>query len=96
MSVDVNESTRREHATVLVARMKLRDQTSQAIKCSGEIRCGCGMLLPVHCLYKCLYCGCWFCRICAHKHFGSQDGPVPTEEWRAERDAAAEKPEAKS
>lgn len=68
-------------------RVRLRLQMTEAIRCVGSITCECGTSLPVHCLYKCLYCGRWFCRVCAHKHFGTDSGPVPTEEWRAELEA---------
>ncbi len=74
---------------MMVARMKLRMQMEQAICSHGDITCGCGTSLPIRCMYKCLYCGCWFCRICAHKHFGTDDGPVPVEEWKAQEAAAS-------
>jgi hypothetical protein len=58
------------------ARVRLRRQMTEAVRCVGEVTCECGSSLPIHCMYKCLYCGRWFCRICAHNHFGSAGGPA--------------------
>ncbi|MCK5606414.1 hypothetical protein KAR91_31220 [Candidatus Pacearchaeota archaeon] len=35
-----------------------------------KIRCGCNKLIQWKYMYRCLYCGIWFCRECAEKHFG--------------------------
>ena len=34
------------------------------------INCECGRLTPMRHLFRCLYCGCWFCQTCAEVHFG--------------------------
>jgi len=76
-----------EHDKTIETRIKLRKQMEQAIRIVGDVTCQCGDVLPMRCMFKCLYCGLWFCRICAHEHFGSEGGPVPVEQWRAEMDA---------
>lgn len=35
-----------------------------------KIRCGCNKLVGWKYMYRCLYCGIWFCRDCAERHFG--------------------------
>ena len=34
----------------------------------------CGRKLPLWALYRCVYCGTWFCQSCAEKHFGKSRG----------------------
>ena len=34
------------------------------------MRCGCLVKLKIDEAYKCLYCGQWFCQLCAEVHFG--------------------------
>ena len=34
------------------------------------IRCGCHKLQKWEYMYRCLYCGVWYCRECAQEHFG--------------------------
>jgi len=34
------------------------------------IRCGCLKLVHWSQMYRCLYCGLWFCKKCAEQHFG--------------------------
>jgi hypothetical protein len=49
---------------------KAREQLSAAYKgCS--VKCSCGKVSgPVFKLYRCYYCGVFFCDICAAEHFG--------------------------
>lgn len=35
-----------------------------------KIECGCGLAAPIRFLFRCLYCGVWFCQTCAEEHFG--------------------------
>lgn len=35
-----------------------------------KIRCGCNKFISWMFMYKCLYCGVWFCKDCAEQHFG--------------------------
>ena len=35
-----------------------------------KIRCGCNKLVKFIYMYKCLYCGVWYCKECAEIHFG--------------------------
>lgn len=37
-----------------------------------KIRCGCNKLIALTEMYRCLYCGVWFCKACAEIHFGKQ------------------------
>lgn len=34
------------------------------------VTCECNTILPVEAAFRCLYCGIWFCRRCAERHFG--------------------------
>lgn len=34
------------------------------------VNCECGLLIPLRHMFRCLYCGCWFCQACAEVHFG--------------------------
>ena len=36
----------------------------------GTITCVCGQKRAVVKMYQCLYCGIWFCHVCAEAHFG--------------------------
>lgn len=35
-----------------------------------HITCECGATINMRFLFRCLYCGCWFCQRCAEVHFG--------------------------
>ena len=35
-----------------------------------KIRCGCNKLVSWKYMYRCLYCGIWYCADCAEVHFG--------------------------
>lgn len=35
-----------------------------------RIRCVCNNFVIWRYTYRCLYCGIWFCKDCAEKHFG--------------------------
>jgi len=35
-----------------------------------KIRCGCHKLVAWMHMYRCLYCGIWYCKDCAQLHFG--------------------------
>lgn len=35
-----------------------------------RIVCGCGNIRPIRFLYRCLYCGEYYCYQCAEVHFG--------------------------
>lgn len=42
------------------------------------IRCGCHKLVKYIYMYRCLYCGVWYCKECAEKHFGAKVAqPMP-------------------
>ena len=38
----------------------------------AKIRCGCLKLVPWQYMYRCLYCGIWYCKECAEEHFGAK------------------------
>ena len=50
----------------------------------GERLGGCASVQPVWKLYRCLYCGLWFCLRCGERHFGE------TRKARAQRLADGE------
>jgi hypothetical protein len=35
-----------------------------------RIVCGCGSIRPIRFMYRCLYCGEYYCFTCAELHFG--------------------------
>jgi hypothetical protein len=41
-----------------------------------KIRCGCNKLIGWQYMYRCLYCGIWYCKDCAEEHYGMKV-PVP-------------------
>lgn len=43
-----------------------------------KIRCGCRKLIVWWAMYRCLYCGVWYCKDCAEQHFGAK-APEPFE-----------------
>jgi len=51
----------------------LARQVTEA-KHEGAVTCECGLKLPLWgMVFRCFYCGCWFCRKCAGKHFGDEE-----------------------
>ena len=36
----------------------------------AKIRCGCNKMVSWQYMYRCLYCGIWYCKDCAEEHFG--------------------------
>ncbi|MFH1759878.1 MAG: hypothetical protein ABIA63_02130 [bacterium] len=38
-----------------------------------HITCECGKRPMMFYMFRCLYCGLWFCQSCAGKHFGCKD-----------------------
>lgn len=40
------------------------------VKKGKEITCRCKKTFPIQDMYRCLYCGVYFCLDCAEKHFG--------------------------
>jgi hypothetical protein len=51
----------------------IRKQNRIVIKNSFKMTCGCcEKITPVEWLYKCFYCGVWFCHKCAEDHFSSE------------------------
>ncbi len=37
-----------------------------------RIRCVCNNFVIWRYMYRCLYCGIWFCEACAEEHFGAK------------------------
>lgn len=58
-----------EEARALFAR-----QWQQAKR--GSVECECERVVQIRFMYRCLYCGIWFCQQCAEIHFGKT-----REEW---------------
>lgn len=46
------------------------EQHRQCATDPAKMQCICGRTLPVAFLFKCLYCGIWYCQKCAEIHFG--------------------------
>lgn len=49
---------------------------------SGTATCSCGRRREIRWFYRCLYCGEWFCHICAETHFGQT-----IKEYKKKKDA---------
>ncbi len=47
-----------------------RRQWIDSTKPAPTVTCGCGHAAPLRFLYRCLYCGLFFCERCAEAHFG--------------------------
>jgi hypothetical protein len=64
--------------------IRLRKQAAQAMQPVARVTCrgahpdnpewtdddDCGKTLPIWMMFRCLYCGFYFCQSCAEKHFG--------------------------
>lgn len=37
-----------------------------------KIQCGCKKLVGWQYMFRCLYCGIWYCKECAEVHFGAK------------------------
>jgi hypothetical protein len=70
-----------------LARARMRGQLADISEQPGSqtltVSCGsCGVRLYLVRAYRCLYCGVWFCRVCAQLHFGMRvpdDAPARKE-----------------
>jgi len=40
---------------------------------SALVTCGCGRRMAIECLFRCFFCGVFFCPKCAREHFGEED-----------------------
>ena len=47
----------------------IASQWRQAKGLSPKVTCECGLTAPLRFLFRCLYCGAWFCQTCAENHF---------------------------
>jgi hypothetical protein len=45
-------------------------QWREALGDATRVTCECGLAAPLRFLFRCLYCGCFFCQSCAEVHFG--------------------------
>jgi hypothetical protein len=54
---------------VLDKRALIRRQLD-AVTGDSAIECACKRYFPAARMYRCLYCGVWFCATCAEVHFG--------------------------
>jgi len=54
-----------------------RDQFRLAKEPHPKLPCGgCEGEFPIRFLYRCLYCGIWYCRACGKEHFGPNEQPT--------------------
>ena len=51
---------------------KQYEQLIESNTIDGEITCVCDLTYEIKYLYRCYYCGIWFCPVCAKKHFGKR------------------------
>lgn len=52
-----------------IKRAFVRRQTQEAMD-TAHVHCGCGKLRPTWLMYRCYYCGEFYCEPCAPEHFG--------------------------
>jgi hypothetical protein len=45
-------------------------QWHQVLSGVDKVTCECNRTLALACMFRCLYCGCFFCQTCAEVHFG--------------------------
>lgn len=67
-------------------RIIMRDQLKHVVTAPREqqimMTCPCGHRAVIWALYRCLYCGIFFCKTCAQEHFGYS---IPNEYSRNEQ-----------
>jgi len=63
-------------------------QWKMALGPTVMMKCGCGLEAPIRFMYRCLYCGEFYCQSCAERHFGKT-----REQYNAERAEAMKAPE---
>ena len=52
-------------------KLELVAKQTKQVHSTGIVTCECGNTVKVYGLiYKCFYCGVWFCHKCAKRHFG--------------------------
>lgn len=55
--------------------IKIRQQANQYMNDRTMVSCGeCSKSIVIWRLFKCLYCGVYFCEHCAKVHFGPNEG----------------------
>ena len=69
---------RAENHQFMYTQLKLvKDQEKDGVPVTNvKIRCGCLRLDKMLYMYRCLYCGIWFCKSCAEEHFGMRIPPA--------------------
>jgi hypothetical protein len=45
----------------------------RVIDAPHHVTCGCGRSMAIECLFRCFFCGVFFCEKCAREHFGEED-----------------------
>ncbi|WP_430010231.1 hypothetical protein [Methylophaga lonarensis] len=80
MNIDVGFSS--ESAKTVESQYRfLKTQYDDEVPAKAiKIRCPCLKLVPISRAYHCLYCGVFFCKECAEKHFGKT-----VDEYNAEK-----------
>lgn len=55
-------------------RERVREAAREAL--SGSVACaGCGVVQPLRIMFRCYFCGLWFCHVCGRVHFGPRPEP---------------------
>lgn len=62
----------KKHGIQNIGQMELMEQQIRESKDNpgSVIKCGCGKKQPMRFMYRCYYCGVFFCFTCAADHFG--------------------------
>lgn len=82
VEIIINTSKAFYHTTEIGdTRTRITCMGTQPSRDSGKDHEECGKEIDLLFAYKCLYCGFYFCRKCAEKHFGKT-----IEEFKAEQD----------
>jgi len=61
--------TKQENRTIIVKQTREVIRESNKHKPAVEVVCTCGVKKNILYMYKCLYCGIFFCKKCAQEHF---------------------------
>jgi len=66
---NIHKQTKSEEDKIILFGI-IQKQNRTSIKNTFSITCGCCQKpTPIYWLYKCFYCGVWFCHKCAKEHF---------------------------
>ncbi len=72
MTVDVDKKPETQ-AEINAIRRLLFGQQFEVNPCETMVTCPCGFKTPMRQAFRCFYCGLYFCRKCAERHFKKEE-----------------------